>query len=231
MVRHNNAVPNVHLHKDWDRRVKTWFNQPARHARRAEARKVKAAKVFPRPVAGALRPVVQSPTNQYNGHARLGRGFSLQELKAAGLSKYAARQYGIAVDFRRRNSNQLSLDRNVQRLKLYRSKVVILPKSWGSTAGDKPTQLRKKIADAIAARKVRKGGKQAPPARKHSPLAHDAVHQTNVALPFVQTAVQHAPRVPTDKEKKLHAYNVITKLRVATRGKKKSAEEATPAKK
>lgn len=27
MVRHNNQVPNQHFHKDWQNRVKTWFDQ------------------------------------------------------------------------------------------------------------------------------------------------------------------------------------------------------------
>ena len=221
MVRHNNVVPNVHLRKDWDKRVKTWFNQPARAIRRANARRVKAAAVFPRPVAGALRPVVQCPTQMHNGRSRLGRGFTLEELKKAGLSKYAARQYGISVDFRRRNASEGALNTNVQRLKLYRSKVVLLPKHWGTVNPAKPTELRKKIKDAIAARKVRKNAK---PHQKAAPVARDSVVQQSVALPFVQVPVVEAPRVPTDAEKKLHAYNVITKLRVKARGKKKTEE-------
>lgn len=27
MVRHNNVIPNQHFHKDWQNRVKTWFDQ------------------------------------------------------------------------------------------------------------------------------------------------------------------------------------------------------------
>lgn len=27
MVRHNNVIPNQHFHKDWQTRVKTWFDQ------------------------------------------------------------------------------------------------------------------------------------------------------------------------------------------------------------
>jgi hypothetical protein len=45
MVKHNNEVPHQHFHKDWQRRVATWFNQPARKVRRREARKAKAAAV------------------------------------------------------------------------------------------------------------------------------------------------------------------------------------------
>lgn len=215
-------VPNVHLHKDWDKHVRTWFNQPARAARRAAARKTKAAAVFPRPVAGALRPVVQCPTQMHNGRSRLGRGFTLDELKKAGLSTTTARAYGIAVDFRRRNTSEGILNTNVQRLKLYRSKLVLLPKRWGQVNTSKPVELRKKIKDAIAARKVRKNAK---PHTKAAPVAADSVVQQSSALPFVQVATVEAPRVPTDAEKKLHAYNVITKLRVKARGKKNKTEE------
>ena len=37
----NNILANAHFHKDWKRRVRTWFNQPARKARRAAARQEK----------------------------------------------------------------------------------------------------------------------------------------------------------------------------------------------
>lgn len=45
------------------------------------ARAEKARKVFPRPVAGALRPVVHGQTVKYNLKKRYGRGFTLDELK------------------------------------------------------------------------------------------------------------------------------------------------------
>ena len=91
----NQMVPNVHLHKDWDPYVKTWFNQPARKVRRRKARAAKAAAVAPRPLK-TLRPVVRSPTLKYNIKTRLGRGFTLAELKDAGMSKKEVGQfYGI----------------------------------------------------------------------------------------------------------------------------------------
>lgn len=80
MVKHNNIVPNVHLCKDWSLRVKTWFNQPGRKQTRRRLRAEKAAKTFPRPLRN-LRPVVQCPTVRYNSKSRLGRGFTLAELK------------------------------------------------------------------------------------------------------------------------------------------------------
>jgi large subunit ribosomal protein L13e len=42
MVKHNNQVPNQHFHKDWQRYVRTWFNQPAKKVARRAARLAKA---------------------------------------------------------------------------------------------------------------------------------------------------------------------------------------------
>ena len=75
------TVPNAHFHKDWQRWVKTWFNQPARKKRRHDRRLKKARAIAPRPVGGALRPVVRCPTFKYNTRQRLGKGFTLDELK------------------------------------------------------------------------------------------------------------------------------------------------------
>ena len=83
----NEMIPNAHFHKDWQRYVKTWFNQPARKKRRLQNRKKKALKVAPRPVAGPLRPVVRCQTFKYNTRVRTGRGFTLDELKVVIVSK------------------------------------------------------------------------------------------------------------------------------------------------
>ena len=42
----NNILANAHFHKDWKRRVKTWFNQPARKARRSASRVAKVKYSF-----------------------------------------------------------------------------------------------------------------------------------------------------------------------------------------
>ena len=47
------------------------------------ARQLKAVKVFPRPTAGPLRPVVHGQTLKYNMKVRAGRGFSLEELQVS----------------------------------------------------------------------------------------------------------------------------------------------------
>lgn len=48
MGKGNNMIPNGHFHKDWQRYVKTWFNQPARKIRRKQNRVKKARAVAPR---------------------------------------------------------------------------------------------------------------------------------------------------------------------------------------
>ncbi|KAJ8629410.1 hypothetical protein MRB53_022733 [Persea americana] len=131
MVKHNNVIPNGHFKKHWQNYVKTWFNQPARKTRRRIARQKKAVKVFPRPTSGPLRPVVHCQTLKYNMKLRAGRGFSLEELKAAGIPKKLAPTIGISVDHRRKNRSLEGLQANVQRLKTYRAKLVIFPRRSG----------------------------------------------------------------------------------------------------
>lgn len=128
MVKHNNMVPEAHFHKQWQRRVKTWFDQPAKKKSRRLARAAKAKAIAPRPVAGLLRPVVRCPTIRYNTKVRAGRGFTLEELKAANVSKKVARTIGIAVDHRRRNKSTQSLQENVARLNAYKQKLVVFPR-------------------------------------------------------------------------------------------------------
>ena len=49
-------------------------------------------------------------------------------MQNAGFNKKEAQQIGIAVDYRRRNKSVESLQQNVQRLKEYKSKLIIFPK-------------------------------------------------------------------------------------------------------
>lgn len=108
--------------------MKTWFNQPARKTRRRLARQKKAVKIFPRPTSGPLRPIVHGQTLKYNMKVRAGRGFSLEELKNAGIPKKLAPTIGIAFDHRRRNRSLEGLQANVQRLKTYKAKLVVFPR-------------------------------------------------------------------------------------------------------
>ena len=128
MVRHNNVIPNQHFHKDWARRVKTWFQQPIQKKIRAQKRKEKAARLAPRPASGPLRPMVHCQTQKYNTRVRAGRGFTLEELKEAGIPVKLARTIGISVDHRRSNKCVESLQLNAQRLKEYKSRLIVFPR-------------------------------------------------------------------------------------------------------
>jgi len=128
MVKHNNVVPNQHYHKKWQTRVKTWLGQSIRKKIRRDKRKEKAAAIAPRPAAGSLRPLVRAPTQRYNSKLRLGRGFTLEELKEAKINPKFALSVGICVDHRRTNKCQESFDLNVARLNDYKSRLVIFPR-------------------------------------------------------------------------------------------------------
>jgi large subunit ribosomal protein L13e len=146
-MKHNNQLPNVHFHKDWKRRVKTWFNQPGRKLRRRKARALKAARIAPRPVDGALRPAVHCPTLRYNTKLRVGRGFTLDEIRAAGMTPQYARTIGIAVDHRRKNRSVESLTRNVNRLKAYKARLVVIPRKVKKGAA--PIEVPKQLTGPI----------------------------------------------------------------------------------
>lgn len=136
-MKHNNVIPNNHFRKEWDLRVRTWFDQPMRKQRRRKARAAKAAKAAPRPVDGVLRPAVHCMTRKYNSRVRLGRGFSLEELKEAGIAVKLAPTIGIAVDPRRKNRSVEGMQTNVQRLKEYKAKLIVFPRKPGKpVAGD-----------------------------------------------------------------------------------------------
>jgi large subunit ribosomal protein L13e len=155
-IKHNQQIPHNHFRKDWQRRVRTHFDQPGKKVTRRLARRAKAAAVAPRPV-DKLRPIVRCPTIKYNRRVRAGRGFTLTELKAAGISRHYAPTVGIAVDHRRQNLSEESLAANVERLKEYLSRLIVFPRKNGKvkngdTAKDQQTsETVSKIATAIPA--------------------------------------------------------------------------------
>ncbi|CAF1019116.1 unnamed protein product [Rotaria sordida] len=126
-MKHNNVIPNAHFNKKWQLHVRTWFDQAARKERRHRKRLVKAQRVAPRPSKGSLRPIVHGTTRRYNMKVRSGRGFSLDEIRAAGLHPKYARTIGISVDHRRRNKSTEVYQLNVQRLKQYLGKLILFP--------------------------------------------------------------------------------------------------------
>jgi large subunit ribosomal protein L13e len=139
MVGKNNRIPNDHLRKYWYRRVKTYFDDPARRLRRQKARTARAKRIAPRPVEGPLRPLVHCPTVRYNRRIRLGRGFTKSELIEAGIDPARARFLGIAVDKFRRHTKDTEIQQaNIARLKQFKAAMVRVKK--GETLPERTPQ-------------------------------------------------------------------------------------------
>jgi large subunit ribosomal protein L13e len=60
---------------------------------------------------------------------REGRGFTLEELKAAGVRPKEALSIGIAVDHRAKSRSEERFNRNVERLQAYKARLVVFPKN------------------------------------------------------------------------------------------------------
>jgi len=201
MVKHNNIIPNVHCHKDWKRYVRTWLNQAGRKKTRRLARQKKAAKLSPRPI-GLLRPVVHPPTRRYNLKTRIGRGFTLEELKAAGISKKVARTIGISVDHRRHNHCAESLNLNTQRIKTYVSKLVIFPrksKAKNGIGGIPKDTVRSGIAN-VASQPIEKVVPMEKPSKKIKARAITEEDRRFMAYATLRRAVRDAAQVGKKKE-------------------------------
>ena len=206
----NNVIPNVHFRKVNGQQcgpknrvfMRTWLNQAGRKKRRLTTRRKRAAAMAPRPSAGMLRPVVHPPTQRYNMKLRLGRGFTLDELREAKISPKLAPTIGIAVDHRRRNRCAESLAENVNRLKLYRSKLLIFPKGSGKKC-------------------VKKGD------TPRSELANVAQNTRKDIIPVPKPTLRVKGRAITSDEKEKSAYKTMRKARTDAKywgAKKKKAD-------
>lgn len=174
--------------------MKTWLDQPKRAEKRRAARKAKAQAISPRPL-GALRPAVRCQTVRYNTRVRAGRGFTLEELRAAKISPKYAATVGIAVDHRRRNKSVESLNTNVKRLQDYLAKLVVFPRNAGKVSA----KLFEQSQEAAAA--VPQG-------------SFPAVAPAKEALTFVNVADALALNAPVKEGKaKLELSNAFHKLR------------------
>ncbi|KIJ68519.1 hypothetical protein HYDPIDRAFT_146733, partial [Hydnomerulius pinastri MD-312] len=183
---HNNVLHANHFRKDWQRRVRTWFDQPGRKLRRRTARKEKAAKLGVRPLT-LLRPAVRAQTVRYNRKLREGRGFTLAELKDAGINRKEARGVGIVVDHRRRNLSEEGKALNVERLKAYKAKLIVFPRN---------------------ASKPKKGDSTGDDLKAET---------TRTAPPIPNAYVHEAPRKITDDERSFAAYKTLRVARADAR--------------
>lgn len=116
-MKHNNALISNHFNKG-SMKYKLWFNQPIQKQKRKTLRNEKAKKQFPMPLQKLL-PVIRQPTQRHNHKIRLGRGFTEEEIKTAGLDFKYALAIGIKFDKRRKDRNTETFNRNVERIKEY----------------------------------------------------------------------------------------------------------------
>ncbi|TFK41231.1 ribosomal protein L13e [Crucibulum laeve] len=184
--RHNNVLHANHFRKDWQRRVRTWFDQPGRKLRRRTARKTKAATLGVRPLS-LLRPAVRAQTVRYNRKVREGRGFTLAELKEAGVGRKEACGVGIVVDHRRRNLSEEGKKVNVDRLKAYKTRLIIFPRN-----ASKPKKGDSSAEDLKAA-------------------------TTRAAIPLPDAYPAEAPRKITAEEHKFQAFRTLRHARAEAR--------------
>ncbi|RDB28971.1 60S ribosomal protein L13-1 [Hypsizygus marmoreus] len=200
---HNNVLHANHFRKDWQSRVRTWFDQPGRKLRRRNARKAKAATLGVRPLS-LLRPAVRAQTVRYNRKVREGRGFTLAELKEAGIGRKEARGVGVVVDHRRRNLSEEGKKVNVERLKAYKARLIVFPRKAG-----KPKTGDSSADDLKAA-------------------------TTRAAVPLPIVASAEAPRKITAEEREFEAFRTLRTARASqrhegarkARAQKKEEEEA-----
>lgn len=133
----------------------------------------------------------------------------MEEVKAAGVGAKEARSIGIPVDHRRRNKSEESLALNVERIKAYKSRIIVIP-----------------------TRSKKNKGKQ--PDLKNTTTTRD----TLAAFPIPAGITLEKPRAITDEEKNVEAFRVLRDARAAHRNEgarsarqKKKDEEAAAAKK
>ncbi|KAG9015903.1 60S ribosomal protein L13 [Tulasnella sp. 427] len=193
---HNNPLPNNHFRKDWQERVKTWFNQPGRKQRRYRNRVRRAAALGARPTQ-TLRPAVHCPTVRYNMKVREGYGFTLAELKQAGIPRREARGLGIKVDYRRRNLSEEGLKVNVDRLQEYKSRIIVFSKRTRRSV------LRKKEGKEDDSGKDKRYTRSDVPVKQ---VDSNTYTREAVALP---TPAHEPPRKITSEERGVNAYETL----------------------
>lgn len=119
----NRVLPNNHFRKT-SLKIRIHHDPETKLKVMEKKRLQKAKSMYPMPIE-KLRPIVRCPGIRYNRNERLGRGFTAAECKGADLDYRHARRLGIAVDLRRRDSNQETLDKNTERIKTYLSKITV----------------------------------------------------------------------------------------------------------
>merc|ERR1712042_46609 len=132
-------------------------------------------------------------------------GFTLDEIKASGMNPKEAMTIGIAIDYRRRNRSVEGLQANVQRLKEYRSKLILFPKKAGQPKKGDSEEAELKMATQLS----------------------------GPVMPIKQTVRREKARAITDEERKTSVFQSMRMARANQRlfgiRAKKAAERAEAA--
>ncbi|KAA1123482.1 60S ribosomal protein L13 [Puccinia graminis f. sp. tritici] len=229
--RGNNVLHKNHFRKDWQRRVKTWFDQPGAKKRRRNARQAKAAAAGVRPTS-LLRPAVRCQTVRYNRRIRAGRGFTSAELAAAGIRRKEALSIGVPYDHRRRNKSEEGVSCNVDRLKAYKERLIIFPKNAKKPGKADSTVRFSEVLNSIYT---------LTNTSTISPLLQDLSAATTQdisgPLPLPSGTKPEAPRAITSEELEFNAFRALRQARAAQRqagvwkARKQKKEEEDAAKK
>merc|ERR1719419_818178 len=103
------------------------------------------------------------------------------------FNRKQARSIGIAVDYRRRNSSMESLQSNVQRLKEYKSKLILFPRHPAKPKKGDATEEEMKLATQLKRASV---------------------------MPIVDPIRREKARAITEDEKKFKAFIVLRQARI-----------------
>jgi len=156
-----------------------------------------------------LRPIVHGQTRKYSSKLKYGRGFTLQEIAKAKISRQFARTVGIAVDHRRHDTNEETLQLNVQRLESYKSKLILFPRR-----ADKP---KKGDINDSTAEKLKSAEAEKQNVQKH-------------VLGKPKTKARQTPLKITKEMKDVKVYRKIRQLQVNQKYKGKREKRAREAK-
>lgn len=164
-----------------------------------------------------MRPAVRGQTNKYNRKIKLGRGFTLRELRTAGItSTLYARSIGIAIDTRRKDTSQETLNTNVNRLKDYLNRIILYPRGG---AYDKKAIIKEATKERLSA----------PEAKFQNTT------KTVIPLPQTEAAITWVSTKELTDAAKTEAYKTLRKEWKTQKGvykrleaaKKKKLEKAT----
>ncbi len=156
----------------------------------------------PRPTE-SLRPVVRGQTQRYNRKIKLGRGFTLQEIREAKLGVAFCRSIGVSVDHRRKNRSVEGLELNKNRLLAYANKLALFPKHAG--------QMKKGLVNDSA-----------------KEVTESAAQVSQIALPKISNRAKAMELTKEMKDKKVYQVQKQEEMNMKWRGirEKRAREEA-----